>query len=338
LTLRLTGPQHPPIPEQRVERVSRKSSPKAGRVVRYRLKDGTLRVKRYPPYQPKVEVATGDTLEHLIRAWERSPEWAKLAERTRAQYTTYTQHLASMLNVDARRISRRELLDLRNAVREARGDGAAVGFARVVSALFSWALDNEWIEHSPATRLHKGLAKGHLPAWSQTEADTAIRRLPEHLRRAVVLALYTGQRRGDLIAMQWSAYDGVKLRLTQEKTDRPLVIPALAELRAELDAWKRSASSTYILTNKFGRPWRDSNLSKQIGEALSGIPGFPVGRNIHGLRKLAAANLAEAGCTTKEIAAVTGHKTLAMVQLYTESADQERAAEAAVIKLAGRRR
>lgn len=49
---------------------------------------------------------------------------------------------------------------------------------------------------------------------------------------------------------------------------------------------------------------------------------------------LAAAELAEAGCTEKEIAAMTDHRTLAMVQFYTRSADQGRLASAAVVKLA----
>jgi integrase len=55
--------------------------------------------------------------------------------------------------------------------------------------------------------------------------------------------------------------------------------------------------------------------------------------NIHGLRKLAAAELADAGCTMHEIAAVTGHLSLSMVQLYTQSADQERLARAAIVRL-----
>jgi integrase len=38
---------------------------------------------------------------------------------------------------------------------------------------------------------------------------------------------------------------------------------------------------------------------------------------MHGLRKAAARPLAEAGCTTHEIAAITGHKTLSEVERYT---------------------
>jgi integrase len=43
--------------------------------------------------------------------------------------------------------------------------------------------------------------------------------------------------------------------------------------------------------------------------------------------------LAEAGCSTHEIACVTGHRTLAMVELYTRAADQKRMAGAAVVRL-----
>uniref|UniRef100_UPI00403FE67C tyrosine-type recombinase/integrase n=1 Tax=Thioclava sp. GXIMD4216 TaxID=3131929 RepID=UPI00403FE67C len=43
----------------------------------------------------------------------------------------------------------------------------------------------------------------------------------------------------------------------------------------------------------------------------------------HGLRKACARRLAEAGATTNQIAAVTGHKTLALVQHYTAAAERE---------------
>ncbi|MFX6357469.1 tyrosine-type recombinase/integrase, partial [Acinetobacter baumannii] len=50
----------------------------------------------------------------------------------------------------------------------------------------------------------------------------------------------------------------------------------------------------------------------------------------HGLRKAAARRLAEAGCSASEIAAITGHKTLAEVERYTRAADQERLARQAI--------
>jgi integrase len=69
-----------------------------------------------------------------------------------------------------------------------------------------------------------------------------------------------------------------------------------------------------------------------MGKALVAI-GLPAGLNVHGLRKAAARRLAEAGCSASEIASNTGHQSLSMVQLYTDSADQERLATAAVARL-----
>ncbi len=52
----------------------------------------------------------------------------------------------------------------------------------------------------------------------------------------------------------------------------------------------------------------------------------------HGLGKTAAVMLADVGCTTKQIAAVTGQLDN-MVSHYTKGADQKRLAAAAIIKL-----
>jgi hypothetical protein len=41
---------------------------------------------------------------------------------------------------------------------------------------------------------------------------------------------------------------------------------------------------------------------------------------MHGLRKVAARDLAEAGCSVHEIMSVTGHKSLAEVERYTKAA------------------
>ena len=42
----------------------------------------------------------------------------------------------------------------------------------------------------------------------------------------MMLALWTGQRQGDLLRLPWSAYDGNHIRLRQSKTGRRIVMPA----------------------------------------------------------------------------------------------------------------
>ena len=68
-----------------------------------------------------------------------------------------------------------------------------------------------------------------------------------------------------------------------------------------------------------------------------GWPGAKFSRP-HGLRKSACKAFAHAGCTAPEIMEVSGHSSLAQVQIYIEEVEQERMAEAAISKLAGVRK
>lgn len=313
-----------------------KRSHKGGRTVRRTLADGTVKTYHYPPHVARRRSRiTPDSMDALIIAFQRSPEFAGLAPATKAQYGNYLKVWGRMGHVLARDVTRRTVLTLRDAVAKRRGNGAGTAFARITGAIFAWAVDRGWRDHSPAARI-KALPGKTLPAWTAEQADEAERRLPPYLSRVVTLARYTGQRRGDLCGLTWAAYDGTRIRLRQGKTGADMVIPCHPELRRALDIWKAERGDVVtILRNGWGRPWkRPEHLSAAMKRHMEGIaPGL----NVHGLRKLAAASLAEAGATSAQIAAITGHRTLAMVEFYTRSADQERLAGAAIARLPVRR-
>lgn len=309
---------------------SKRSATERVKIVRKRLADGSVREYRYVAKPPAPRVAP-DSIGGLILAYKASPDWTALKPSTRKNKLYYLRDLEELAHVPVAAVRRRTMLAVRDAIAEERGAGAANVFMRVSAALFTWAVDREWIEHSPISRTRQ-LAGGHLLAWTQDEADLATAKLPAPLARVVILARYTGQRRGDLCTMTWSAYDGATLRVTQQKTGARLVIPAHPTLRHHLEAWKTERTSTHILTSHRGMPWGPNHLTHTMADELQKL-GMREGLNVHGLRKLAAAELADAGCSAHEIAAITGHKTLAMVQLYTASANQERLAVAAIAKL-----
>tara|TARA_Y100001970_G_scaffold232807_2_gene289933 strand:- start:4267 stop:4563 length:297 start_codon:yes stop_codon:yes gene_type:complete len=62
--------------------------------------------------------------------------------------------------------------------------------------------------------------------------------------------------------------------------------------------------------------------------------GLPDNCTIHGLRKAAAGRLAEIGCTTHQIMAITGHKTMKEVDRYTRAYNRKLAAISGAVKLA----
>lgn len=301
--------------------------------MKHALADGTIKEYRYGPYKARSQKPDAESLGALLASYQSSPEWNWLAEATKTTRGVYLRDLEKIGHVHAASMRRRDIITIRNAIVEERGMGAGTGFMKAAGALFSWAVENDWMGSSPCYRI-KGLPGGHLRAWTEKEAALALDRLPEHLRRAVVLALYSGQRRADLCALTWSAYDGGRLRLSQRKTSTLLVIPCHPALKAELDAWRsqRVETALTILTNRHGQPWAPARLTRQLSTALARA-GLGDDLGIHGVRKLSAANLAEAGCTPHQIGAITGHRTLGMVELYTRSADQERLARAAIVRL-----
>ena len=148
-------------------------------------------------------------------------------------------------------------------------------------------------------------------------------------RLALTLLLYTGQRRSDVVRMgPQHVRDGV-LGVRQQKTGIELAIPVHSTLAAVI-----AETPTYhltFLTNQFGRPFTAGYFGQWFREQcdIAGLRHC----SAHGLRKAAARRLAEAGCSTHEIAAITGHASLKEVARYTEAADRKRLAQSAMAKV-----
>lgn len=307
---------------------------RAERVVRKRLSDGTIKEYRYAPWRPKPPSPRDPpgSVGALLAAYRMSPEWRRLRPSTKATYNVYLRELEEDGGsaMPAAAVTRKYLVDIRNAIAVGRGNGAATGFVRAAKALFGWAEENEYIPFNPAAKV-KPLEGGHLPPWSEADFARALAVLDEPYRRIVVLGGYTGLRRVDLARLAWTAYDGQRIRLVQVKTDEPVTVPVHSALKAELDAWRREATGLLILKPPRAERWTVNHMSREMARVTreAGLPRL----GVHGLRKLAATRLAEAGCTVHEIAAVLGWRTLSMAQLYTEAANRERLAEAAVLRL-----
>src|SRR5262249_33660889 len=118
----------------------------------------------------------------------------------------------------------------------------------VLARVLSWALDRGLVAANPCThggRLYRGSRRESI--WPDVDEAAFLERAPKHLHLPLHLALWTGQRQGDLLRLPWSAYDGTHIRLRQSKTGARVVIPVGAPLKAVLDAVPKR--STIILTN-----------------------------------------------------------------------------------------
>lgn len=319
----------------------------AGKTVKRTLADGTVKTYTYERKsrggQPRVR-----TVEAVVREYRLGAGYTKLRPNSKRNYERALGYIVDRFGqVDIKTIKRRHVLAHRDNLADT--PCAANSLHIMWGIILQFAVDREYIDYHPALRI-KTFATGEYATWPDDLVERAITPdvLPEWARRAVVLGLYTGQREGDCIRMTWADYDGSAIRVVQEKTGAKLWVPCHAALRAELDAWREGAETTTILGRPTGTPWKDGpsfatmfsrclRRRKRIGEKGERTgdhvrPEF-VGYVFHGLRKVAASRLAEAGCSAHEIAAVTGHATLAMVEHYTRAADQRRRAVSAIAKL-----
>ncbi len=135
------------------------------------------------------------------------------------------------------------------------------------------------------------------------------------IQLALYLALYTGQRQGDLLKLMWSHYRDGRLYFRQGKGDRYMAVPCIARLRDLLDALRRSGdyTSTHILTAKRGQPWKKRWFSSTFADTCQ--RARITGLTFHDLRGTSITLLSEAGCTEAEIAAITGHSRKHVAQI-----------------------
>jgi integrase len=151
-------------------------------------------------------------------------------------------------------------------------------------------------------------------------------------RLALALGLFTAQRRGDVIRMGRQHVRNGALTVRQQKTGAVLALPLHPELLAILDEATPSEALAFLVTNS-GRPYGANDFSEQF-RAWCNTAKLPEHCSFHGLRKAALTRLAEAGCTTHEIAAISGHRSLKEVERYTRAVDQARLAREAMGRVA----
>lgn len=132
------------------------------------------------------------------------------------------------------------------------------------------------------------------------------------------------------IRLVWLNYDGAPIRLRQQKTGTSLSIPVHPELKAILDNTERLGVMT--LTTRTGRTFHPHVFSRDFLVARQKA-GLPDGLSFHGLRHTAASRLAELGAGVPEIQAITGHKSLKLVEHYIRQASQEVHAHRAIARL-----
>jgi integrase len=281
---------------------------------------------------PKVSPAAEGSLGRLITAYYGSREFADLKPSSRQTYRYALEPIAAKYGRGSvAALTHRHASKLIAEI-GARRPAMANLTKSVLQKLMKFAVREGWRDDNPMIGIehYKG---GEHHCWTEAELRTYEKRWPVGTRErlAYALPLHTCQRVGDVARMVRADITPDRLlHVVQEKTGVELWLPIVPELEQAMRAYPARGLS--LIGRVDGRPISERHLSDLIGKAAKQA-GLPAKCVAHGLRKAKMRRLAEAGATEKEIAAWSGHKTMAQVAHYTKAADQKRLAQAAADKM-----
>ena len=102
-----------------------------------------------------------------------------------------------------------------------RADYVWTTLARVLSV----ARDRSRISTNPCERGGRLYAASRQDdVWTEADISRVLAVAKPEMALALMLALWTGQRQGDLLSLPWSSYDGTHVRLRQSKTGTAVTI------------------------------------------------------------------------------------------------------------------
>jgi integrase len=263
-------------------------------------------VQSYEAAHRQTRRADPKTFHAIISAYKQSREFSDLAVKTRTDYLKYIARVETAfadlplgaLN-DPRITS--EFIAWRDQLP---GDRQRDYAWSVLMRLISWGRDRGLTTYRPPSRMKRTYKSDRADKiWLPEHIEVFRTVASEQLWWALILALESGQRKGDLLRLPWTAFDGAWLQLKQQKTGRRVAIPVSKDLKRLLESIPRV--SPIILTAKHGCPWTSDGFNTSWGRAVKKAEISDL--TFHDLRGTAVTRLAEAGCTEAEIASITGH-------------------------------
>ena len=188
-----------------------------------------------------------------------------------------------------------------------------------------------------AVKVRMAKTSGHEP-WTADEIEAFRARWPigSAPRAGMELLLWTACRISDAVRIgRGNLGDDGIVAYRQKKTSGFAYVPWTNRLPDYASAWERDRQMMHDALASFsghvtffptttGRGRSDKALGTMMSDAAEAAG---VAKTAHGLRKSRAKMLAEAGASTHQIAAWTGHATLKEVEHYTREASRRSAVE-----------
>lgn len=272
------------------------------------------------------------TCGYLIERYLTSPEFTDdLADSTRRSYRPDIDLIRQWCgDLATAAVTAKACKDLYNRLR-AKAPTRAAKVVVIGRLLWSWGEGEDLVTGNPWRKVVAKRGRRQVPAiWSIDAVAhfvaTADAMGHHGVGTAVMLNSWLGQRKADVLKWDRRMYKSGRLSLTQQKTgahvDLPLgMVTTLADrLRSDdARAAARGISSTYLIYDAAtGRPYTDAGIRdvfNQVRDAASLAMPEIADLDMMRLRHTAVTRLLDAGCTTQQVRAITGHSLASITQI-----------------------
>lgn len=202
-------------------------------------------------------------MQVILNAYQKSQKFADLAPRTQRDYVRHIRKIEEEYQdfpvaALADRAARGEFLTRRDRMAKTSRRQADYTYS-VLALIISWAHDRGLVPTNPCERPGKVYRSKRIDSiWTPEDEAAFMQTAPSHIGLAFTLALWTGQRQGDLLRLPWAAYNGESIRLQQRKTAARVEIPVGKPLMTLLEQTPKTAVT--ILATSRNTPWTESGF------------------------------------------------------------------------------
>jgi len=160
--------------------------------------------------------------------------------------------------------------------------------------------------------------QGRLRFLEKEEIVKLLANCNKNIRPIVVLALFTGMRRGEILGLKWHDIDVKRniITLLDTKNGDKREVPMNEQVKTALIRVRKNPDSAYIFCEENGKPWQDIRKSFSTALKKSGINNF----RFHDLRHTFASQLVMSGVDLNTVRELMGHKDITMTLRYSHLA------------------
>lgn len=267
------------------------------------------------------------TLGLLFQDYRHSHQFMDLAVVTRQGYERMMRLLQPIFEMPLVQLTPQFIASLRDKVAHKHGRRQANYVMSVVSVACEFGRERGFIDTNPVkgikrVRRARDLPRANRP-WTENERRTVLDNVPLQLKAPIALAMFTGLRKTDVLALTKGAIRDGRIWRRTNKTGQEVSLPIHPDLEHLLSVAPKSDAITIAATSR-GKPWTTSGFNSTFIKAIGRLEReskVEPGLTFHGLRHTVGTLLVEAGFDIDTVRRWLGQKTLAMAIHYSQTAD-----------------